>query len=153
MKNVNYTFKAIIIAILYWLMDSAIHGLVYSEEGFEFIPSELNELFMRITIVVLLIAFGMYADRQTKAMLKKEKEKRIIFNATVSSTQHILNNLLNQMQFFKMKADESNVFDENITDLYEQSIEEGKELVEKLSTVEELSEENIKASVHLKMDK
>lgn len=103
---------------------------------------------MRIVIVVLLILFGLYADYQTKSILQKEKEKRILFNATVSSTQHIVFNLLNQMQFYKIEADKSNVFDEEVNTLYEQTMKEGKELVDKLSAVDELTEENIIKSVY-----
>jgi hypothetical protein len=150
MKIRSYTFKAIATSVIYWGIDSSIHCFLYSEGNFEFIPSDANELWMRTVIVVLLVLFGMYADKHTKEMLKKEKEKRIVFNATISSTQHILNNLLNQMQFFKLKAEESNSFDDETNELYEKTIREGKELVFKLSTVEDLTEENIKASVYPK---
>ncbi len=148
MKRINFTFKAIIVSVMYWLMDSSFHRFIYGEDDFEFIPSEVDELWMRTVIIVLLVCFGIYADHHTKSMLKKEKEKRIVFNATVSSTQHILNNLLNQMVYFKMKAEKSNLFDNETIELYEQSMKEGKELVEKLSSVKELTEEKIKKSVY-----
>lgn len=153
LKNSNFTFKAIIVSAIYWLIDSVIHRFIYSEEEFEFIPSEENEFWMRVIIVVLLICFGLYADHKTKEMVRKEMEKRIIFNATVSSAQHILNNLLNQMQLFKLKAEESNSFDKKTMGLYEQSFNEGKELVKKLSSVKKLTERNIKESVYLKSEK
>ena len=51
------------------------------------------------------------------------------------------------MQLFKMKAEESNSFDARTLELYEQSMLEGKELVDRLTNVEELTEESIKASV------
>ena len=149
----SFTFKAIILSVMFWLIDSTIHRFIYLENEFEFLPSDINELWMRIVIVLLLIIFGIYADQHTKAMLKKEKEKRIIFNATISSTRHILNNLLNQMQYFKLKADEANAFDAKTNDLYEQSIKEGKELVDKLSSVEELTEKSIKNSVSPKFER
>jgi len=147
MNTRNYTFKAIILSAMYWLLDSMVHKLIFSENEFEFIPTDANELWMRIIIIVLLIAFGIYADKTTKAMLKKEHEKRVVFNATISSTQHILNNLLNQMQYFKLMADESKAFDSKIQAQYDNTMLEGKELVDKLSAVEELTEANIKASV------
>ena len=150
MKNNNFLFKAIILSVAYWLVDSVIHRFIYSESEFEFIPAEINELWMRVVIVVLLISFGKYADFHTKILLKKEKEKRIIFDATLSSTQHIINNLLNQMQYFKMKADESSVFDDEVNELYNHSMKEGKELFDKLCSVEELTENNISNSVHSK---
>lgn len=82
--------------------------------------------------------------------LLKEKEKRVVFDATVKSTQHILNNLLNQMQYFKLVADETNAFDDEVNDIYKNTIKEGKELVINLSSVEELTAENIIGSVYPK---
>ena len=85
-------------------------------------------------------------------VLEKEKEKRIIFMATVSSTQHILNNLLNSLLLFKLKAEKADFFDDKTKAQYEQVIREGTELVKKLSSVEVLTESNIKASVYPKSD-
>lgn len=150
MKNNNFLFKAIILSAVYWLVDSVIHKFMYSESEFEFIPDDINELWMRVVIVVLLISFGKYADFHTKSLLKKEKEKRIIFYATISSAQHIINNLLNQMQYFKMKADESNALDDEVNELYIHSMKEGKELFNKLCSVEDLTETKISDSVHSK---
>lgn len=148
----NYTFKAIILSIAFWLFDSGMHRYLYSEENFEFIPSDVDELWMRSLIVLLIIAIGMYADNHIKTLhekeREKEREKHAIFNATLKSTNHILNNLLNQMQYFKIKSDDSNFLDDEDNALYEQSIREGEALVKKLSAVEELTVENILASVH-----
>lgn len=153
MKNNKFTLKATIVSFTYWIADSVIHKFIYQEEGFELIPLEINELWMRIVIVVILICFGIYADKHTKSIIEKEKDKRIIFEATVRSTQHILNNLLNQMQSFKMEADEINAFDDEVLQTFENTILEGKELVIKLSSVEELTEKNIIDSVYPKNDK
>jgi hypothetical protein len=53
------------------------------------------------------------------------------------------------MQLFRLKAEESDSFDKKTIGLYNQSFNEGKELVKKLSSVEELTEESIKESVFL----
>ena len=153
MEKYNYTIKAIIISVILWLMESVAHRFIFSENVFEILPSETNELWMRIIIVFLVIIFGAYADKHTSTLLKKEQVKRIIFNATIGSTQHILNNLLNQMQLPIMLAEQSMPFDSEDMILYKQSIEEGKELVEKLSSVDELTEDNIKDSVYPKSEK
>ena len=150
MNKISYTFKAIIISVIFWLGDSYADGIFHQDGLIEFIPEELNELWMRVIIVLLFVSFGMYADRHIKMMLKKEAEKREIFNATISSAQHILNNLLHQMQYFKVKADTAYTFDDKTLEYYERSIAEGTDLVKKLSAVDELTEENIKASVYPK---
>jgi hypothetical protein len=128
---------------MYWLLDSVIHKYIYSEMTFELIPADINELWMRIIIVLLLLLIGLGADKHIKMIMEKEDEKQVIFNATINSTQHILNNLLNQMQFFKLVAEESNTFDDEMLELYDQSLSNGKMLVERLSSVEVLTEENI----------
>lgn len=150
MNKSNFTLKAIIISFAFWLVDSIIHKFISSEENFVFIPSDANEFGMRAIIIILLICFGIYADKQAMSILEKEKEKRIIFETTVSATNHIVNNLLNQMQYFKLVADEQNAFNDEDRKLYEIMINEGKELVKKLGSVEELSEDNITFSVHHK---
>jgi PAS domain S-box-containing protein len=90
---------------------------------------------------------------ESQVALKKEREKQKIFTATVSATQHILNNLLNNMLLFKMKAKQSDCFDDKTKTQFDQAIKEGTELVKKLGAVEVLTEENIKASVNPKSDK
>jgi hypothetical protein len=58
----------LVLATVYWFGDSLIHYVVYEEQRFEFIPSGFNELWMRCVIVMLLIAFGVYAQASTNRM-------------------------------------------------------------------------------------
>ena len=141
---------AIPLALSYWVLECIIHYFGYGELEFELIPSDFDELWMRIVIVILLVSFGIYADKHTKSILDKEKEKRIVFEATVRSTHHILNNILNQMQYYKIVAAKNMAFDDETNELYENTITEGKELIKKLSSVDELTEENIIDSVYPK---
>ena len=73
---------------------------------FELLPSNFNELWMRVLIVVLMICFGIFGDAWSRRLVTKEDEKRQIFIATVSSTQHILNNLLNQIHVVFLQMDD-----------------------------------------------
>lgn len=77
-----------------------------------------------------------------------EKEKQTIFSTTVSMTKHILNNLINQMQLFQLEAEQTKGFDEKVKYLIEDSIREGENLVEKLSSVKELNEDAIRNSIY-----
>jgi hypothetical protein len=144
----HFGLRAVAFAAIYWLMESSLHHLVFDGKAFEFWPSDPNELSMRLTIVVLIILFGCYADGRTRALLRKEREKQQIFNATVGSAMHIINNLLNQMQYFKMKAEDSGDFDRSTLELYDRTMDEGQELLERLSSVDELSEATIRMAVH-----
>jgi len=79
-----------------------------------------------------------------------EKEKHTVFSATVSMTQHILNNLLNQMQLFQLEAEQTKGFDSKVKLLIGDSIKEGEQLVNKLSSVKELNEDAIRDSIYTK---
>ena len=147
MKKHNYLLKALGISVAYWLLDSGIHWLATSEE-FELLPHEHNELWMRLMIISLLLAFGAYADYKTNQLIAKEKEKHRVFKATVYSTQHILNNLLNQLQLIKITLEESNTLTDEVSQTINHILESGTEQVNKLSQVEDISEESIKKSVY-----
>ena len=145
----RYFIISIGLCILYWMMDSGIHWYVYKEE-FAFIPQEPNEIWMRGVISILIISFGYYADFQIKKLLHKEEEKRRIFKATVYSTQHILNNLLNQLMLFKLEMEENDAFSDELKALFNEALESSAQQVQQLSEVDKLTEEDIKASVYPK---
>lgn len=126
------TIIATSLAILYWFIDSAIHKFLYAEDTFEIIPTDLNELWMRTVIFLLLISLGIIADLHRKRILKKETEKQQALIKVITNSHEILNNILNQMQYFKMEADEHNDFDNEVKELFNQSMEEVKELVKNL---------------------
>ena len=95
MKHRKITVCVVILSLIFWLADSAIHRFIYAEEAFELIPTDIDELGMRILIIVLLIIVGLVGDSRANKVDALEREKREIYVATVSSTQHVMNNLLN----------------------------------------------------------
>lgn len=149
MRKIKYSIAAFFIAFTFWFFDASIHYFIYSEPQFEFIPNNFNELWMRVVIILLLIFFGIYADFSTRKLIIKEKqlEAARIYDSMKSSSQHILNNLLNQMLLFKLEALKSDDFDKEIIGLFDNAIEEATDLVQRLSQVEHITSENIWASV------
>ncbi len=138
---------AIIVAALYWVAESSVHRFVFAEETFELLPSNINELGMRIIIVVLLVSFGIFGDAWSRRLVTKEDEKRQIFIATVGSTQHILNNLLNQIHVVFLQMDDEYRVDAKTRDMLKRSLEDAQAQVERLSAVTKLDEEAIRESV------
>jgi len=57
-----FSVIAIPLTLLYWVIESTIHYYSYGELEFEIIPSDSNELWMRITFFIFLILFAIYAD-------------------------------------------------------------------------------------------
>jgi len=148
MKNHKFTIIITFVAALYWVFESIIHFLVFLDSyPVAFLPTDGNELWMRSGIVVLLLVFGIYADVQTAKLLAKEREKQDIFIATVSSTQHILNNLLNQMQIALLSSDGITSMSDETRKMIKRSLIEGKEQVTRLSSVTELDEATIRKSI------
>jgi hypothetical protein len=149
MKKIKYSVAASIIAFVFWFLDASIHYFVYGESQLEFIPTDFNELWMRTVIVLLVILFGVYADSSTRKLLIKEKqlEATRIYDSMIYASQHILNNLLNQMLLFRMEALKSNDFDREIIKLYDNAIDEATNLIQRLSQVKNITGENIWASV------
>jgi hypothetical protein len=150
MRQRRFTIFGVSLAVLYWFAESVIHRYVYAEDFFEIVPSDSNEFLMRVVIIALIVGFGIFADNRAKKIRRKEQEKRDVYLATVRSTQHILNNLLNQLQLVFFDLDERHELDSKTRKLLKRSIKEGKEQVERLSSVTELNSESIQDSVRPK---
>jgi hypothetical protein len=135
------------LALVYWFAESVIHRYVYQEAFFEVLPSDQNEFSMRLLIIVLIVGFGVFADNRARKIRKSEQEKHAVYVATVRSTQHILNNLLNQLQLAFLDLEKEHCLESDTRRLLERSIREGKEQVERLSSVSEVTRESIEDSV------
>jgi hypothetical protein len=141
---------AVILSLLFWLSDSLIHRFIYSEEAFELIPADVNELWMRALVIVLLLGLGFIADNRAKKIYAAEQEKVDIFVATISATQHVLNNLLNQWQLVFMEMEKSGDVSDETWVLLERSIKEGREQFDKLCSVQTINARTIQESVQPK---
>ena len=149
MKKRKFSVAASVIAFLFWFFDASIHYFVYGEPQFEFIPDDFNEFWMRVVIVLMLLLFGVYADYSVNKLIIKEKQQEAvrIYKSTIYSSCHILNNLLNQMQIVKMEALKCRDFDREFIKHYDNAFSEAKNLIQRLSEVENITDENIWASV------
>ena len=94
-----------------------------------------------VAFTSLLLFFLIRLDY--RAIERKEQEKAEVFAATMSAVHHILNNFLNKMLLFRMKAEESRDIDPEILVLYDRVIEEAQEEIERLGSVAELTKEKI----------
>jgi len=145
MKKKILTIAAFLIACVFWFFDSSVHYFLYGEADFEFVPSDFNELWMRTVIVLLIIFFGIFADHFTNNIVMREKQLEVarIYNGMIHASLHILVNLLNQMQLFKLEALKSKDFDPEVIKFYDSAIDEASNLVETLSRLQEVTERTI----------
>ena len=147
MDRYKFTVLGFGLALLYWVAESIIHRFVYAEAFFEIVPSDVNEFWMRLLIIVLIVGFGMFADNRARKIRASEQEKHAVFVATVRSAQHILNNLMNQLQLAFYDLEKEGCLEIETTRLLKRSIREGKEQVERLSAVSDIRSESIEESV------
>ena len=76
MKKKHYFLKlAFPLAISFWFIDSFVHNFFYHESKFEIIPSDGNDLWMRISVFTLLVLFGLFADYVSRKRNEKNKIK------------------------------------------------------------------------------
>lgn len=138
---------AVIVASLFWALKSLIHWYIFAEVEFQLLPTDANEFWMRVIIFLLIIAVGVLADNRAARNDAVEKEKREIFDATVSSSQHVVNNLLNQVQVLFLDLDNDNRLSDEGREHLEESIREGKDQIARLSSVTAIDEASIRDSV------
>ena len=84
---------------------------------------------------------------------KTEKEKEKIYLATIYGAQHVINNLLNQLQLVDLEIKNHPDFDKNIASLFDDMLKESNILMEQLSDVHQMDEGSIKESVYPKANK
>jgi len=145
MKRRYFFLKvSILIALAYWLLDSAIHHLAYGESKFQLIPSDFNELWMRSIILVLLICFGVFADHYTNKIIEKDLQKYGVYIAMLEATQHILNNFLQGMIYFRYLVEKSDDIDQETMELYDQNITDTANRVNNLKNIQNPTREIIR---------
>lgn len=91
-----------------------------------------------------------YEEELLSAKAKIETEKENIYMATIHGAQHILNNLLNQLQLVKMEINKYIDFDKRILKIFDDVLVEASSLMKNLSAVKQVDEETIKQSVYPK---
>lgn len=80
-----------------------------------------------------------------KNKVAEEKEK--IYLATIYSSQHIINNLLNQLQYIKIIIDVHPEIEKKHAEVFDRILKESALLMIQLSSIKDISEESIKSSV------
>lgn len=142
----EHRFKGIgaVFSAIYWFSDSLIHFFTSEEVHFEWVPNDIHELWMRAIIILLVVITSSYADHYTYLLRKKDQEKLDVFNETVRASHHILNNLLNQMIYYKILAEESHDFDHDELVKFDNMLNDAKAQILALEHIQTLTVDNIK---------
>jgi len=105
---------------------------------------EVDEIFIGVFVLLVCLAVDLFRQKRDQ---KVEQEKLKVYQAMISSSHHILNNFLNQMQLFKITAERTPGFDEDILSMYDTIMKEASDQIEELSSISEISETTIKKAV------
>lgn len=141
-KKRQFVFIAFVVAVIYWFLESLIHHLIFDETEFEIIPGDMNELWMRTVIVLLIILYGIYVALSIDKIMHKQLEVVHMYSSITDTSHHILNNLVNQMKLFKLEAKRCRDFDKDIIILYDKAIKEASDLSETLSKISVMPDSN-----------
>lgn len=73
-------YVGIAFAVFFWFIETLAHSLIFDKGNFSenLIPHDLNELWMRSLIFLLILVFGIYANLQIINIEKTRKEKEEI---------------------------------------------------------------------------
>lgn len=100
-KNNLFFIFSIVIAFLFWFVESLLHMAFFDHgAGFEIIPHDANELWMRIVIFTLIPLIGFLASRYVKLQSKIQEEKLRNLNAVIVSTHEVAGNTLSLMSHY-----------------------------------------------------
>lgn len=149
MKNSKLIWVGFSISLLLYLLT-----LFFEWDLFERFSSAIQELedfeFDEVIIPILVfIPFVLTHSFNIKRKARMNEEKEKIYIAMLSSTYHILNNFLNQMQLFKVTAEETPGFDPEVLSHFDTIMNDALKQIEKLSEISNIDESSINDSVSL----
>jgi len=129
-KEPKFIYFSIVIALMFWLFESAMHYFVFGEIKFEVIPLDINEFWMRLIIFLMIVGGGIYTQFSTKKLIKlrvniAEKEARVeTLRITIHEVHDIVNNFLNNLLLFRMEAEESKAISKDSLELFDRIVNE-----------------------------
>ena len=147
MKTYKWTIIGLICAVSLYLI-TILFELDLFEMFVEFLEDfekfEIDEFLIPSFILLLFIFYDVLRKQKEIAIERKKIE---VYNAVITAVHHILNNFLNNMQLFKVTAEETPEFDPDILSLYDAVIDDATVQIKALSSVTKLDETSIKTSV------
>ncbi|PCJ63391.1 MAG: hypothetical protein COA79_00870 [Planctomycetota bacterium] len=85
----SYIKIAVILAFLYWIVESLIKFFIFNEKELDLIPTDIRELTMKITVVIFIISFGIWTEISSNKMHNQfEHEKSLIENTKIETFQN-----------------------------------------------------------------
>ena len=137
-QRVTLTYLVFGVAWIF-LSDNILETFVTSAAMLTTLQTYKGSFFVIITSILLYFL----TRRMWFKIEDRELEKEAIFISTMRAVQHILNNFLNKMLFFKLIAAEKQNLPQEIVEHYDNVIDETTKQIKKLSGIKEISPKEI----------
>ena len=146
MNRYRLTISGLIIALSFYLINRflEINIFDYILNFLASLEDSVLELVIPGSILILFITIDFYRNSRITQL---EKTKRSIYKAMLSSSHHILNSFLYQMDIFKITAEHTPGFDAKTLAYYEDIVDDTSDKINSLSNLESIDEFSIKTSV------
>lgn len=136
MKNFKLIIIGSLISIIFWFLESVIHLSLDRADTIELLPKDINELWMRFLIVLLIMVMSIYAHVSQTKDRKIEREKSLLqeqlleeqYNnmkvmlSTKEQTQVALKNFNDYIKSIKVKIDNDEMLSEKDVNLLNSAI-------------------------------
>lgn len=103
-------YYSIALSASVWLGESLFHYWVFDPlHPFEIIPSDHNELWMRLLLCGIIILFGVYIQIQSNKKKALEEEKLNTLKATMHTVEDQVGNALLSIKFILLDAEKHHI--------------------------------------------
>ena len=126
-------------------------GFYFSPSGGELwkvLSNRALALFAIWTTAILTLKWKKHEAEMLLVQQKIEQEKQKIYLATIKGSQHITNNLLNQLMIVQFEIGKHPEFNKEVISMFDDMLKEASALMKELSSVKMINDENIIQSVY-----
>ena len=88
LKKFHTLFFGGLISITFWFLESFIHLEIEKTDGMGLLPKDLNELWMRTVIIILIMAMSIYVHISHNREVKIEREKSSLKEQLLDEQYH-----------------------------------------------------------------
>ena len=147
MKQYKLTLLGLVVSL-----GTLLFSVILNLDLFESFIGYLNamEAYELDEIIIPFFIFGLFAFFDALKRRKEysiEREKLKIYKAMLSSSHHILNNFLNQMQIFQITAEDTPGFDPDVLKRFNRIMKNTSEQIAELGAITIVDEKSIYRSV------
>ncbi|SHI32896.1 hypothetical protein [Aquimarina spongiae] len=147
MNKYRLTLIGLVLSIFIYFTSTFLELNLFQQ--FVSLLNSIQELKLEGIVIPFIIfsVFVIYDIRQRIKKVKMENAKQNIYKAMLSSSHHILNNFIYQMDLFKITAEDTPGFDSKVLAFYEDIISDASDQIDSLSNLTSIDEFSIRSSV------